>query len=810
MLGNLYQILGLDAEQVGEGTFRFASPWPGLVTFFVIVGLVWAIFRLYRTEAGSASSRYRKVLAVLRLCAAFIVIFMLFRPILVLEKVEEKDAYVIVLLDNSLSMNLKDKYDDEQRFKNLSERLNASAAGPKEDVPPTGSPKVPDQMSRAEIVNRFLSRGGVTFFKKLQEIGKLRVYRFGQEIEPITLETADGSSKGEGSGGADAPQHVWIKPLGQMPRLGDAITTTVNELRGQQIAGLIIITDGQSNSGRMVEEAVEDSAVRRTYPFPIITVGVGSEVPPKDLEVFQVLANEAVFVNDEVVFSVLVKSKGFKGRTIPVQLTANDNVVSVVQMAIDSDDTSHLVKLRHIPPKIGQFKFRIVIPQQDSEIVTDNNQKEHLLRVVNDKVRVLYVSDLPGWEYRYLKNAMLRDHTVEVSCLLQSADPEFIQEGDRPIRRFPSNKEELYQFDVVVFTDANFSLLNETQIEALKGFVEDLGGGVLFAAGPHNGLNGVRGTPLENLLPVIAPSSGSGPPGPHTESFQLKLTPEGFQHPVLRMESGSEQNVKRWNELPGFFWYYPVKGSKSGALTLAVHPFEHDENGPHVILAAQIYGAGRSLFLASSSTWRWRYFSGDLYFYRFWGQSARFLSTGRLLGQNKRLSLLTDRSSYQLGDEVVVTARVLDEFYRPLELSVLNAQTRGPDSNETVVMKPLPRRPGTYLGIFRPKAAGQFQVEVSRPDDSSMASRSFMVQIPSLEHDHPEMNEALLRRIAKLSSGQFFLIEDISDVVGKITQIRESIVTEIEDDLWDSPLLLLLFAFLVITEWILRKRRMMI
>ena len=153
---------------------------------------------------------------------------------------------------------------------------------------------------------------------------------------------------------------------------------------------------------------------------------------------------------------------------------------------------------------------------------------------------------------------------------------------------------------------------------------------------------------------------------------------------------------------------------------------------------------------------------------------------------------------------------MLDEFYRPLELSVLNAQTRGPNSNETVVMKPLPRRPGTYRGIFRPQAAGQFQVEVSRPDDSSMASRSFMVHIPSLEHDHPEMNEALLRRIAKLSSGQFFLIEDLSDVVGKITQIRESIVTEIEDDLWDSPLLLLLFAFLVITEWILRKRRMMI
>ncbi|MDA0838702.1 MAG: hypothetical protein O2857_13055, partial [Planctomycetota bacterium] len=89
-------------------------------------------------------------------------------------------------------------------------------------------------------------------------------------------------------------------------------------------------------------------------------------------------------------------------------------------------------------------------------------------------------------------------------------------------------------------------------------------------------------------------------------------------------------------------------------------------------------------------------------------------------------------------------------------------------------------------------------------------SRVFAVTKPSLEFDRAETNESLLRRLATLSGGHYFSLDQIGEVPGKISQLQENIVTEEEDELWDSPFFLLLFSGLLICEWVLRKRRMMI
>lgn len=837
MKGFFDHLLGIDPQQAGQGSFRFSEPWPGLLTFFVIIALVWFFYRLYQTEVSRASFRYRLLLTSLRSAAALLILFMLFRPVRVVEKVEEKDTYIVVLIDDSLSMSLVDKYDSPQRIEQLSNLVWFESTGEGRGVtgerggegagkPVNGQRLSPEQLSRAELAARILAHPKLRFFQKLQSLARVRVYTFSTDVRPASLLAASQEGKDspdapaahghEGAGktkssdpGTTGPG--WLVPQGLSTRLGDAIAKASDELRGQHIAGLVLITDGQSNSGRSPEDVVIEKAVHRDPPFPLMVVGVGSATPTRDVEILQVLANEAAFVNDEVIFSVLIGNKGFGGQPVRVQLKRAGEIVEEMTTPLLSDGVSQEIKIRHIPKKTGQFSYEVSIPPQEGETLTDNNRRDHLLRVVEDRIRVLYVSDMPSWEYRYLKNALIRDHSVEVSCWLQSADPDFIQEGNRPIRRFPTDREELYQFDVVVCSDVDFSRMNDAQIQALSGFVEDLGGGIFFGAGPVHGLKGLGGTLLEKLLPVTTASNGvRGGHGPFTEAFQLQLTPEGLRHPILRMEGDPDENFKRWNLLPGFFWYLPVRGAKPGALTLAVHPYERNDSGNHVMLAAQLYGAGRTIFLASDSTWRWRYLVGDLFFYRFWGQSIRFLSTGRLLGQDKRASLLTDRNTYHLGDDVIITARLLDEFYRPLEVPELTAEAKGEGSAEKVVLRGIPRRPGNYQGTFRPQAAGPYDFTLQMQGETTPVKRSVMVTVPLFEFDHPEMNELLLRKLAHLSQGHYFNLEEIDQVPGKIRQVRENITTEIEDDLWNSPLLLLLVAILLSAEWILRKKRMMI
>ena len=97
---------------------------------------------------------------------------------------------------------------------------------------------------------------------------------------------------------------------------------------------------------------------------------------------------------------------------------------------------------------------------------------------------------------------------------------------------------------------------------------------------------------------------------------------------------------------------------------LAVHsdPRRQTRQGPQPIVATQFYGPGRVLFVASDSTWRWR-FGGARAFEQFWSQAVRYITQGRLLGGMKRLVLTTDHDEYSLGQRMTVRAKAFVRAY---------------------------------------------------------------------------------------------------------------------------------------------------
>src|SRR5690606_17974678 len=112
---------------------------------------------------------------------------------------------------------------------------------------------------------------------------------------------------------------------------------------------------------------------------------------------------------------------------------------------------------------------------------------------------------------RYLKTEMMRDKTVEISCLLLSADPTFAQEGDRPIRRFPETITELLEYDVVVFGDVDPRYFSDAQLELIRDFVANRGGGFGMVAGPQFSPQAYRNTAIEALLPVNIQRADASP-----------------------------------------------------------------------------------------------------------------------------------------------------------------------------------------------------------------------------------------------------------------------------------------------------------
>ena len=88
---------------------------------------------------------------------------------------------------------------------------------------------------------------------------------------------------------------------------------------------------------------------------------------------------------------------------------------------------------------------------------------------------MLLVQAYPSFEFRYLKNMLERDSTIQLKTVLQDADLEYAELDQTALRVFPVRREELFAFDVVIFGDVNPSFLSASVLANLHDFVEKEG-----------------------------------------------------------------------------------------------------------------------------------------------------------------------------------------------------------------------------------------------------------------------------------------------------------------------------------------------
>ena len=82
-------------------------------------------------------------------------------------------------------------------------------------------------------------------------------------------------------------------------------------------------------------------------------------------------------------------------------LTLNGNQVAEETVAFGLDGEQEIRRIK--TDEAGGFDLRASIAGRDDETNRDNNSVQRRLRVVDDKIRVLFVEQSPRWDYRYLQ-----------------------------------------------------------------------------------------------------------------------------------------------------------------------------------------------------------------------------------------------------------------------------------------------------------------------------------------------------------------------------------------------------------------------
>lgn len=784
--------LGIPPAEPGQGTaWRYGQnfPWPAWLLLLFGVGAAVYVVWLYQRDAGHLGRGKRATLVGLRLAAIALLLFMLSEAVVSIERTGL--PFVVVILDNSGSMATEDV---------------AGSSEQKEQVATWLAETKLDKATRLNLGKALLLHEEGRFLKQLIENHKLRVYTVAEgesllgapaylragDLDPLFAELRD------------------VQAQGDQTRLGDALRGVLNNLRGTPPTAIVLVSDGITTDGEKLSVAARYA---RQKSVPVYTVAMGNADPVRDLELHNVLVDEVAFVDDPITFSYTLTGHGLAGKKTRVTLKRKDESepLASAEASVGDDGKPNKLELTFTPHTVGDFEFILEATPLPKESNLKNNSESRRISVRNEKIRVLLADFQPRWEFRELKELLAREKTVELKTVLQDSDPEYAQEDLFALPHFPVTKDELFQYDVLIFGDVNPSYLSSSALENLREFVRDRGKGLLFVAGPHHNPISYRGTPLEALLPIELDGVKVPPLDVQiTESFRPELTVEGRKgSSIFRFADSERESQEVWQFLPGFFWMVEAEDLKPGAIVYATHPVRTNSRGKVPVIVTHRFGNGKSIFHATDELWRWRFRTGDTFYGRYWVQVIRYLSRSKLLGKDPTAELSADRKVYRTGETVVLRVKFMDEKLTPTANDgVAVVVERAGGTQKKITLTRVPEAPTVFEGQLSQATEGKYHAWVATPAFAkSPPAEDFEVRPSERETRILRTDTAELQQAAALTGGKMYTLTTADQLPAGIPPgMPVPLETEDPIKLWNHWLALSLFAALLCGEWILRKR----
>src|SRR5688572_13383035 len=360
---------------------------------FLLLLLGGMVYWMYRRSPQHLSPARKGTLAGLRILFLGLILALLLRPVLSFTVEGNVRRALVLLMDSSLSMEIKDT-----RMEELDRKRAVMA-------------NAPEQSPRMEIVKSAFKSEKLNLLPRLDREFDLSAFTFGQGVVEVSARRM-----GTNNENVTVNEFTWVDRLSAtnpITAIGDAMREVLNRKRGQPVAGVVLVTDGANNSGTMPLEA---AGLLRQEGLPLYVYGVGI-TRPRDVIVDGMFAPEITFSKDEVPITVRVRSQGLKGESGELVLKLGNQTVATKSVAFE-EDGEQVVPLKFTPQSAGEFDLHASIEARSDETVKDNNARTQRLKVIDAKIKILLVDQSPRWEFKYLQAMLLRDRRVELKCFL--------------------------------------------------------------------------------------------------------------------------------------------------------------------------------------------------------------------------------------------------------------------------------------------------------------------------------------------------------------------------------------------------------
>ncbi|MBM4107235.1 MAG: hypothetical protein FJ255_00210 [Phycisphaerae bacterium] len=775
----LFKVFALGRFSPDDPHVRFAFAWPIPAWGWLLIALAAALVAAWSYWRLDGSRWARAVLASLRALAILLLVALLAGPELVRQEERTERDWVVVLVDRSASMQVGDG---------------------------------PDRDTRDEQARRILGATGPMWRDLARE----------RNVLWLGFDHGAYDLKASATG---APVEL-APPEGMRTDLAQALEQALRRVAARPVAGIVVLSDGRT------AQPIARGTLKRLQAdrVPVFVVPLGSPDPPFDRAVRTVEAPSAAFTGDVVPVTVTVERTGpERGSGARVELL--DEGGRVLDERPLADDPSSegartdRVTLTARPDKPGPQTWSVRLAAPEPDLSADNDLKVFSIELVDRPIRVAYLDGYPRWEYRYLKNLLVREGTLRSAVLLLAPDRRFIQEGTDPIVALPRSAEEWAAFDVVIMGDLRPSQLSPEQLEALKQAVATRGTGLLWVGGPQSTPMRWGPTPLADLLPMTLDDTESGLSGVRPWPVPVLVRPTPAAERLALMRLGGPDSPG-WPEVLAdptmgwtlLRWAQRIDPAviKPAVETLAVASAPSAGEAP--IVLAMRYGAGRVVYVGTDEIWRWRYGQGETLPERFYLPLVRLLAR-ESIGRLGRPALLETSPRLAVVDQPVrVTVTLLDQALlraAPRNVSVrvapAQASRSGPSAVDLTLVPLAGAGPAVFEASFIPSEPGRYTLAAI---DALLAdlnlSADLDVSPPDDERRFAHADHALLAGLADQTQGRVLAEAEVA-LLGQadaglvpIRHLRLLGAPEVET-LWDRPIVLAALVLLLSAEWAGRR-----
>lgn len=717
--------------------FEFGFPFWIFTLTVLIILLITLIY--YRKTNPSISFRHKIILGSFRFVSLAVLFFVLAEPLAIIIKNYFEKPKVAVIIDNSQSMGLKFGSTD----KNL-------------------------QLSQS------ISSSGIENFDKLP----LKYFLFDNTFKVVDKLSPDKlTHKGEGT------------------NLSLAFRKLYELKQEENIQAVVLFTDGIYNLGENPLYNAEKLVV------PILTVGIGDTIPPKDIAVTSLLTNDVGFVGKTQPVKVSVKSFGIQGKAV-VKLFENQNLLGEKTIELNTNSEDYSVIFDYLPKEEGFRKLSVKIDNFPNEFTNFNNTQSEIVKIIKNKRKFVLLAGYPNPDIPFLKSIINSESGSEISAFIQKKNAEFYE--PQP------NRKDFEEAETIIFVGFPIASSPDYIINWVK---EELDRGKAFLLILQSSTDFSKLKRLDDFLPFTYISNN-----PREYSFVANFNPSKVGNPILHIGNGNN-DIKLLNQLPPIFrteLFTKPKPESEVLATIKVNNVDFQEP----FLIARDFQNKKSVALLGYSLYRWRLLG--LSTREIVSKNNGAIDVGANLLSNilnwlaisdefSRVKIKTNKTKYFSNEKIEMVAQIFDETYSPVENALVKVKiSKGNQLFENVV-------PYVGGGIYSlqvgPYSEGDYNfiAEVFVGNNKIWESKGrFVVEKSNLEFTDFRTRTELLRYIAQQTGGKYFQWNETRELKNTLNKLdlKTKVITKREEiNIWDNLILLAIVISLLGIEWFLRRQK---